>query len=241
MTTTSLAAQAPTIEIGHHIQATVFGLTFNVDTIWATLLAGVIVVVFGLAIARRATGGVPSKPQLLWETVVGQIESQVQENIGLKVAPFVVPLAVTIFFFILISNWLELVPTNHLVPSPTADVNLTYALGLFTIILMHGMTIRRKGFGKWLKDTVKGHAVFLAPINIIEELVKPITLALRLFGNIFAGGIMLSIIALLPVYVFWLPNIAWKLFDMFIGVLQAVIFALLTILYFGFQLAEEEH
>ncbi|GAA1660039.1 F0F1 ATP synthase subunit A [Fodinicola feengrottensis] len=246
MITTPLAAAGDGIQVGHHIQATIGGWTFNLDTIWTTVLAGAIVVAMGLLIARKATGGVPSKPQILWETVIGQIEDQVEENVGLKVAPFVVPLAVSIFFFILICNWLELLPTQwnenfHLLPAPTADVNLTYALGLFTIILMHVMTIRRKGFGRWIKDTVKGHAAFLAPINIIEELVKPFTLALRLFGNIFAGGIMLSIIALIPWWGTWLPNIAWKLFDMFIGVLQAVIFALLTILYFGFQMAEEEH
>jgi F-type H+-transporting ATPase subunit a len=73
----------------------------------------------------------------------------------------------------------------------------------------------------------------LIPLTVIEELVKPFTLALRLFGNIFAGGIMVSIIGLIPIYAFWGPNIVWKLFDMFIGLIQAFIFALLTIIYFG--------
>jgi F-type H+-transporting ATPase subunit a len=244
MITTPLAAGG-TIEVGHHVQATVFGLTFNLDTIWSTVLAGLIVVVFGLIVARRTTSGVPSKPQVLWETVVGQIEGQVEENMGVKTQPFVVPLAVAIFFFILIANWIELVPTQwnegvHVLPSPSADVNLTYALGLFVIVLLHIFAIRQKGFGKWIKGIVVGHNALLAPLNILEELVKPFTLALRLFGNILAGGIMISIIGLLPWYVAWGPNIVWKLFDMFIGALQAVIFALLTILYFSFQLAPEE-
>ena len=73
----------------------------------------------------------------------------------------------------------------------------------------------------------------LAPLNIIEELIKPVTLALRLFGNIFAGGIMLALIGLLPIYVLWAPNLIWKLFDMAIGGIQAFIFALLTVLYFS--------
>ena len=78
----------------------------------------------------------------------------------------------------------------------------------------------------------------LLPLNILEELVKPITLALRLFGNIFAGGIMLALIGLItwrraPVGAPGLSNIIWKLFDMFIGGIQAFIFALLTVLYFG--------
>ena len=70
-------------------------------------------------------------------------------------------------------------------------------------------------------------------MNVLEELIKPITLALRLFGNIFAGGIMLALITLMPVYILWAPNLLWKGFDMAIGVIQAFIFALLTVLYFA--------
>ena len=79
----------------------------------------------------------------------------------------------------------------------------------------------------------------MGPLNILEELIKPVTLALRLFGNIFAGGIMLTIIAMLPYYLTPLPTVPWKLFSMAIGVIQAFIFALLTILYFG--MAAEGH
>jgi F-type H+-transporting ATPase subunit a len=63
--------------------------------------------------------------------------------------------------------------------------------------------------------------------------VRPVTLALRLFGNIFSGVIMVSLIALFPAFILWLPNVIWKLFEMFIGLIQAFIFALLTILYFS--------
>ena len=73
----------------------------------------------------------------------------------------------------------------------------------------------------------------LLPLNILEELIKPLTLALRLFGNIFAGGIMLALIGLMPLYLLWAPNLIWKLFDMAIGGIQAFIFALLTVLYFA--------
>ena len=82
----------------------------------------------------------------------------------------------------------------------------------------------------------------LLPLNILEELVKPITLALRLFGNIFAGGIMLALIGLIPIWAGWLPNILWKAFDMFIGGIQAFIFALLAVLYFAMAGAgHDEH
>lgn len=215
-----------------HVTATFFGLVFNLDTIWSTVAAGAVVVLFGVLIARRSTSGVPTGAQLLWETVVAQIEKQVEDSIGIRVAPFVVPLATALFSFILLANWLELIPTGGNLPSPTADVNLTFALALVVVVWVHITGVRRRGAGTYF-----GHMVtpfYLAPINIIEEIAKPVTLALRLFGNIFAGSVMIAVIALLPAYVLWAPNILWKLFDMAIGVIQAFIFALLTILYFSF-------
>ncbi len=98
--------------------------------------------------------------------------------------------------------------------------------------------IRTKGVKGYFKHFLEPFPVLL-PLNVIEELIKPVTLALRLFGNIFAGGIMLALIGLIPIYAFWLPNLIWKLFDMFIGGIQAFIFALLTVLYFG--MAGGEH
>jgi F-type H+-transporting ATPase subunit a len=157
---------------------------------------------------------------------------------------------VALFFFILICNWIELIPTElnshvHLLPSPTADTNLTYAMAIMAMVGVWIFGIRSKGLVGYLKHFLEPYPILL-PLNIIEELVKPLTLALRLFGNIFAGGIMISLIAvLLPKWVNWLPNIIWKLFDtLFLGAIQAFIFALLTVLYFGLAGAghdEEEH
>lgn len=80
----------------------------------------------------------------------------------------------------------------------------------------------------------------MSSFNIMEELSRPVTLSLRLFGNMLAGTVMLGVIALLDPSVYWLPAAAWKLFDLFIGLLQALIFALLTILYFGFAAGPRE-
>lgn len=221
------------IDIGtNHPSLTLGGLIFNVDTIWSTLVAGTLVVLFGLFIARRATSGVPKGPQLIWETVIGSIEDQVEDSIGRRVAPFVVPLATALFFFILFANWLEIIPTKHHLPSPTADVNLTFALAMLVIVWVHVTGLRKRGAGNYIGHFFK--PILLSPINVIEELVKPVTLALRLFGNVFAGGVMISVIGLMPSFILWAPNILWKLFDMVIGVIQAFIFALLTILYFSF-------
>jgi F-type H+-transporting ATPase subunit a len=228
------------ITIGEHVTRTVGGLTFNVDTIWATLFAGALVMLLGFlarrALTRDTDDHVPTKLQLFWETIVGQVNTQVEDNLG-RVHSYVAPLAISLFFFILFANWLELLPTElnhdtHLLPAPTADTNLTYALALLVMVSVWTFGIRQRGLKAYLKHFVEPFPVLL-PLNILEELIKPLTLALRLFGNIFAGGIMLALIALLPLYVFWAPNILWKLFDMAIGGIQAFIFALLTVLYFA--------
>ena len=228
------------IEIGKHVERQFLGMTFNIDTIISTLVAGALVLLLGFwaraAITKPKADHVPSKPQIIWEAIVGEVNKQVEDNLG-KIPAFVVPLAVALFFFILFANWLELLPTEinhhlHLLPAPTADTNLTYAMAIMAMVGVWTYGIREKGVKGYFKHFLEPFPVLL-PLNILEELTKPITLALRLFGNIFAGGIMLALIGLIPFYASWAPNLLWKLFDMAIGGIQAFIFALLTVLYFG--------
>lgn len=230
---------AEEIEIGTHPTVELFGRALNVDTIVGTVIAGAILVGLGLYMARRATRGTPSKLQLAFETVVDGVRRQVEGTIG-PTAPFVVPLAVTLFFFILIANWIEIIPSNHHLPAPTADVNLTAALALLVIGWALFTGIRKRGIGGYVKGFTKPYPLML-PINVIEEVARPVSLALRLFGNLFASGIMLSVIGLLPAALLWAPNSVWKLFAMFIGLVQAFIFALLTILYFATAMGEGGH
>ena len=117
------------------------------------------------------------------------------------------------------------------------------ALALFVFVCYHAAGIWRRGIIGHPVKLIKGHITFMAPINIVEELTKPISLSLRLFGNIFAGGILVSLIAaLLPPYILWAPNAIWKSFDLFVGAIQAFIFSILTILYFGQSMElEDEH
>ncbi len=159
------------------------------------------------------------------------VNETVEANLG-RLHPFVVPLAFALFIFILIANWIHFLPTHHFLVPANADTNLTYAMALLVVVGVHIFAVKHHGIGEYLKGYLKPYPV-MAPLTILEELIKPFTLALRLFGNIFAGGIMLALIGQMPFYVQWLPSIIWQLFDMFIGLIQAFIFALLTILYFG--------
>ena len=230
---------------GEHSHWHVFGVTLNGDTVTSTLLAGLIVVGLGLLVRRKASVRKPTKLQLAFETVTEQIEIQVRDSIGIKIAPLVVPYAMTIFLFIAIANLIALIPSriNHhhveALPPPAADVNFTYALALVVIASIHVVGIRKKGVRGYYGHLFR-KPYALIPLNLVEEIMKPVTLALRLFGNIFAGTIMVALIAAMPVYVLWAPNIVWKSFDAFIGLIQAFIFALLTILYFGSVAPDEE-
>ncbi|MGI8695271.1 MAG: F0F1 ATP synthase subunit A [Mycobacteriales bacterium] len=227
-----MTTEAADIQVGNHL-STVLGL--HADTIWSTVLAGLIVIIAGVLIARRATSGVPRGPQLLWETIVGGVEDQVESSLGIRTAPFVVPLGVALFSFILVANWLEIIPAHGALPSPTADINLPLALALLVIVWVHAWGAHRIGARKYWSHFFNppDRPFVLRPLAVLEEITKPITLSLRLFGNLLSGGIMIELIGLFPAYISWGPNIVWKLFDMFIGLIQAFIFALLTILYFN--------
>ena len=233
------------VKVGNHIEWHVFGVTLHGDTIISTVVAGLILIGLGLWMRRRLSVNQPGRLQLFFETVTGQVEQQVEDTMGIKTAPFVVPLAMTLFLFILFANWLSILPVihspgdNEVLPPPAADVNLTYALALFVIVLMHVTGIRNKGFRGYYHHLFTPSWVMF-PINLIEEIVRPVTLALRLFGNIFSGTIMVALIGLFPAYILWAPDLIWKLFDMFIGLIQAFIFGLLTILYFASARPAEE-
>ena len=254
-----IAPLAIDIKPGEHPEGHAFGMTFNLDTIWVTVVAGLIVIGLGFwakaKLTADSTDHVPTKIQLVWETIVKEVTTQVEAILG-KVNPFVVPLATALFFFILIANWIEVIPTElnhdvHLLPSPTADTNLTYAMAIMVMVGVWTFSIRERGFKGWVKHYFEP-VPWMFPLEVLQDLLKPVTLALRLFGNIFAGGIMLALIAgmvsLAPAHI---PlgsvltivfSIVWKLFDtIFLGGLQAFIFALLTVLYFGMAGAHGAH
>ncbi|MEE4022547.1 F0F1 ATP synthase subunit A [Gordonia sp. PKS22-38] len=253
MTETSYLAES-TIEVGHHTEVEWFGLTFNLDTIISTSIAALVVIALAFVVRFKVTSKRPNTVQLYFETLTGQMRSQIENSIGMKIAPYLLPLAVTLFTFILIANWIGVLPVQYgttnaegldvsheLLKTPTSDVNFVYALALFVFVGYHLAGFRRRGLLGHPARLVKGHAIGLAPINIIEELAKPVSLSLRLFGNMFAAATMLAVIALLPAWGMWLPNALWKSFDLFVGFIQAFIFSLLTILYFSQATEMEDH
>ena len=236
---------AVNINVGTHVQRD--GL--NLDTVWATGAAMVVVIGLGSYLRARVTSGVPGKLQLVWEMGVDAVRRQVEGTIGAR-GIAVVPLAVALFVFILVANWFSVLGIGSEIewlPTPTSDINVTLALALVVIVPVHVASIRTRGFAGYVRHYVsQPFPKVLFPVNIfinfVEELAKPLTLALRLFGNLLSGALMLALIAALGTWTLAhvpigniltiILNPVWKIFDLAIGAIQAFIFALLTILYF---------
>ncbi|HEX3824084.1 MAG TPA: FoF1 ATP synthase subunit a [Mycobacteriales bacterium] len=238
---------AATISVGDHPHVKFLGLTFNVDTMYTTAIAAVATVLFLWWVARKATAEVPGRAQIVVESVLGQTREYVEGAVGHDVPPWLVPLGFSLFFFILFCNWLEWIPSGHhpeRLGPPTADINLTLALMVVVVVGYTYIGFKRKRF-RYVTDMITakpaGVGAFIA--IVIDQIANPLALALRLFGNVLASGVMFAVIALLPVYLFWLYgpfNVIWKLFDVgLIFPIQAFIFAFLTVLYFGLALADE--
>jgi F-type H+-transporting ATPase subunit a len=244
--------------------------TFNYDSLISSALAIVITLLVGFIVAYRLSHGVPGKLQLLFEFLLDYVRGLIRESVG-EGGAFIVPLAMTIGFYILIANWLDFFPLAGPVHPANADLNQTLAMALVVIIVVQAYSLRVLGVRGYFRRFTKPFEMALPirilfiPLNIIEEIVKPVTLSLRLFGNIFAGTLMVYLLGLLISYVASLvPTglpagvfgvvltpiaegllILWKAFDIFfVGSIQAFIFTLLTIIYFGMAregLEEEGH
>jgi len=231
---------AKSIPVGVHPTFKLLGLTFDLDIIMSTVLAGAIMLFLVFRMTSKVTDEVPGKLQVLWEIIsvdlVGALAISAMGERGKRY----VPLGVTLFIFILICNWIGFLPTDmhpgqsgDIFPAPTSDVNLPLAMAAFVIVWVHIESVRSRGIGGYFKHYGQPF-LGLTPINIIEEITKPITMTFRLFGNLFSGALMIVVMTtLLPVYVIPFGELLWKPFDDgLLGAIQAYIFMLLSVLYF---------
>ncbi len=233
---------------------------FNYNSIISSLLAVVITIAIAFWIRSQLRSGTPGKVQAVFEWGYELLRGLIKENVS-EDALFILPLAMTLFLYILIADWLEFFPLG-LFPNlhgANADWNQTLAMGVIVFLVVQWYSVRVQGWYGYLRRFTKPFElplwarIIFIPLNIVEEAVKPITLSLRLFGNIFAGGIMILLIASAGYHLDFLGPVphsaistlflaAWKAFDvLFIGFIQAFIFMLLTVIYFGMGREGLEH
>ncbi|MBP2652693.1 MAG: atpB [Firmicutes bacterium] len=212
-------------EIGVHKLAHFAGLTFNIDTLYMTWISMAIVIAIAF-IATRGLKLVPGGWQNFLELIFTALLDQIDSSMGSK-GRRLAPLIITLFMFLLVANWLGLIPGFT---SPTSDLNTTLGLALVVIVLVHILSIINKGPKAYIKHYFQPFVPFVI-INLIEELAKPITLAFRLMGNIFAGEVLIIILGILVPMWIPIPNIVWLAFSVFVGVVQAFIFTMLSMSY----------
>jgi F-type H+-transporting ATPase subunit a len=235
--------------------------TFNYDSVISSLIAIAATIGIAFWLRSKLRQGEPGRVQAIFEWGYDQLRSLVRTNVA-DDALFMIPLALTLFLYILIANWIEVLPLAvfPILHGANADLNQTLAMALVVIGVVQWYSVRVLGWRGYLRRFTKpfelpvwGRAIY-TPLNILEELVKPVTLSLRLFGNIFAGAVMIGLIA--GFGTFALPVVGtvggtiigtillsiWKAFDViFIGFIQAFIFMLLTVIYFGSAREGLEH
>ena len=235
--------------------------TFNYDSLISSLLAVIATLAVGFWLRSQLRYGQPTKVQAVLEWGYDLLRSLIKTNVS-EDALFIIPLAMTLFLYILVANWIEFLPLG-LVPilhGANADLNQTLAMGIIVFVVVEWYSIRVLGFAGFLRRFTKpfelpviARVVFI-PLNLIEELTKPVTLSMRLFGNIFAGAAIIGLIIgfgtlNLPiggpvpgVIVGTILLGIWKAFDvLFIGFIQAFIFMLLTVVYFSAAREGLEH
>ena len=240
-------------------------MALNGDSMFFSLLLGVVFILSVGKAARKATSGVPGKLQAFVEIIVGFVDSIGKESFQGK-SKLVAPLALTVFVWVFLMNLMDLIPVDwlpmaaasvgipYLKVVPTTDVNVTFGMSLSVFALIIFYTVKTKGVGGFVREMTMQPiapptsgigligAPFIIAFNLILEtvalLAKPLSLSMRLFGNMFAGELIFILIALVGVW--QLPlHFAWAIFHLLIITLQAFIFMMLTIAYIS--LAVEEH
>ena len=221
------------LHTGHHLIIQFLGMDVNMDTIYLTWLVALLVIIVTVS-ATRSRALVPSGLQNAVEMIIEALLAQFKETLGPKWQQ-VVSVLLTFFLVILFSNELGLLPSPHLLASPTNDLNTTLGLALVSTFMVHYVALKNQGVKKHVKHYFEPFVPFVL-MNILEEFTKPLTLAFRLFGNILAGEILLEVLyKLVPAGV----PIVWLIFSLFIGLIQAFIFTILVTSYLADSLESD--
>jgi F-type H+-transporting ATPase subunit a len=249
--------------------------SIHIDSVLFTLAISLLFIVALSLAARRATSGVPGKFQAAVELLLEAVDGMVKDTYH-GPNKFIAPLAITIFCIVFLENFMDILPVDalpaaaklfgveHLRTVATADLNTTVGMALGVFLLIQWVGITSKGLGTFVGEwfTAPFHAesavlqILLAPVNfafrIIEELVRPLSLSMRLFGNMYAGELIFLLIACFTLGaalnhfstyalggVQIVAGIVWTVFHYLIITLQAFIFMVLTIVYVG--ISAEKH
>ena len=253
--------------ISHHLSFLKTGEGFSgihIDSLFFSIVSGIIFIYFFHKAAKKATSGVPGKWQCFVEMLVEWVNGVVKDNFH-GPRNVVAPLALTVFCWVFIMNSIDLIPVDflpqlanlfgihYLRAVPTADISATLGMSICVFFLIIFYTVKSKGFGGLVKEYTLhpfNHWAFI-PVNFILEtvtlLAKPISLAFRLFGNMYAGELIFILIAVMysanmAIAALGIPlHLAWAIFHILVITLQAFIFMMLTVVYLSIAYNKAEH
>jgi F-type H+-transporting ATPase subunit a len=204
-------------------------MTFNLEVIVMTWIVISALITFGI-LATRKKSILPGPFQVIGELLVGQLYALTEDTLGKDLAKTYSPLICALFMFLLLSNWLGIIPNLE---EPTKDLNTPLSLGLMGFVIAHYAGIKAKGFKKYISEYF--HPIFfMMPLNLIGELAKVVSISFRLFGNIMGGSIIILVVSYLT-YSIIIPPFLNAFFGLFVGTIQAFVFTMLTVVYISVQ------
>ncbi len=230
----------------------------HVDTMGWSIALGVLFLWLFRSAAKKATTGVPGGLQNFVEIMIEFVDNSVKETFHGR-NKVIAPLALTIFCWVFLMNFMDLIPVDFLPRLaqiitgnehlyfrvvPTTDLNATLGMAFSVFALIVYYSIKVKGVSGFIGElTLQPFGKWMIPFNLLLEgvglIAKPISLALRLFGNLYAGELIFILIALMPLWIQWALSVPWAIFHILVIVLQAFIFMMLTIVYLS--MAHEDH
>lgn len=210
-----------------HAESIKFGLPVYYHIIFSLAVTAVVLLIAYIA-GRKATSGVPSGAQNFGEAIVGFLVDQVEPEVGKKLTPIILPWLGALFIYILVANWLGLLPFSR---TPTADISTTAGLAVVAVIGVVVLNIKvngLKGAGKQYLKPIVWFFILLVPIAIIDNFARMLSLCLRLFGNIAGEHMVFEQLSTRVPY--FLPMIL-LLLGVLVGLIQAVVFTILNLFY----------
>jgi len=225
----------------HHWIVNLFGFELNMDTLTTMWITMALLIIVSL-ITTRNLSIFPTKLQVIFEGIINYFAEITSSNMGEKEGRKHLPLLLTLFMFILTANLLGQLPWKliHLssgeLASPNNDINMTAAMAIVVSVYYIFNGIKKKGFHFFIEN-YRVDGIMIALVDLLELFVRPFSLALRLFANIMAGEILVFTFASMCAY--FLP-IPFMMFEIFVAVVQALVFTLLSTTYIALAVKHEE-
>ncbi|EPE37549.1 ATP synthase subunit a 1 [Candidatus Photodesmus katoptron] len=232
----------------------------HIDSLFFSWFTGLIFLGLFYSVAKKVKSGFPGKVQCFIEMVVEFVDKNVKDTFYCS-NPIIAPLSLTIFCWVILMNVMDLVPIDflpylaknllgiaYLKAVPSADLNITMAMALsiFFLVIFYSIKVKKiSGFIKGLVFHPFNHPIMI-PLNLLIEIVsmlaKPLSLGMRLFGNMFSGEVVFILCAaMLPWYLQWIGSVPWAIFHILVILIQAFVFMMLTIVYMSMIYEGNKH